>query len=404
MDRTFVRTGTTTGIAVGPFASPSRGTMPRGSSLPDGDVGSPQRGVRLDGASVRRVPGPMTAATLDAPRSVGLAAPDDVRHCARVVRSHARTFHYASWLLPAEKRRAANALYAFCRVADDLVDTAPVAGTASVARRLAEYERALETALGGRPDGPIFRELHQVLETYAVPPVVLRELLAGVARDLHPVHYDSWRELVTYCEGVASTVGEMCTYVFGVQGGPAVRERALRYARTLGVAMQLTNILRDVGEDARRGRCYLPAEDLAAFGLRPEDVLQNAALARDERWRPFMAFAVGRARSLYEAAAPGIAMLAPDAQRCASACATGYAGILGAIERLGYDTISQRAHLGTAARAEVLWRAWRWRSTAVSALETAGGTDAAWDLCPTSLAVAGTSASRGRAAELVKLA
>lgn len=331
---------------------------------------------------------------------------DDARQCARIVRGHARTFHYASWLLPAEKRRAANALYAFCRVADDMVDSARVAGSASVARQLADYERALEATLAGRPEGPIFRELWRVLDGYAVPPTVLRELLAGVARDLQPVRYETWRELVTYCEGVASTVGEMCTYVFGVSGGPAARERALRYARTLGVAMQLTNILRDVGEDARLGRCYLPAEDLAAFGLSPDEVLHRPGLARDERWRPFMAFAVGRARSLYEAASPGIALLAPDAQRCASACATGYAGILGAIERLGYDTISQRAQLGTAARGALLWRAWRWRAGELSPTDDAlAGVGADWDLCPTALAVAGDGAGgRPRPTDLVKLA
>jgi phytoene synthase len=176
--------------------------------------------------------------------------------------------------------------------------------------------------------------------------------------------------------------------------------------------MQLTNILRDVGEDARRGRCYLPEEDLAAFGLTPDAVLRGSAqggpsLARDERWRPFMAFAVGRARSLYEAASPGLALLSPDARRCATACASGYAGILGAIERIGYDTVSQRASLGTAARGAVLWRAWRLRADddAAAVLDPAAGPPPDWDLCPTALAVAGTSAAgRGRAAELVKLA
>ena len=240
----------------------------------------PQRGGARRGARRRAV----LASSLVMPDSSPVAFPtaasgDDAQWCARIVRGHARTFHYASWLLPAAKRRAAYALYAFCRVADDMVDAAPVAGSASVARQLAEFERALEAALAGRPEGPVFRELRRVLDHHEVPPTVLRELLAGVARDLQPVRYETWRELVTYCEGVASTVGEMCTHVFGVPGGPAVRERALRYARTLGVAMQLTNILRDVGEDARRGRCYLPAEDLAAFGLTADDVLRRPDLA-----------------------------------------------------------------------------------------------------------------------------
>ncbi len=346
----------------------------------------------------------MTAAPVPLPRlDAEPSAIEDARECARIVRVHARTFHVASWLLPPEKRRAANALYAFCRVADDMVDAAQVAGTAAIARRLAEYERELERALAGRPDGPIFRELRRVLDEYAVPAHILRELLAGVARDLRPVRYDTWKELVVYCEGVASTVGEMCTYVFGVSGGPATRERALRYARTLGVAMQLTNILRDVGEDARRGRCYLPAEDLAAFGLTADDVLHNEHLARDERWRPFMAFAVGRARSLYEAAAPGIALLSPDAQRCTSACATGYAAILGAIERLGYDTLSQRAHLSATERGAVLWRAWRQPALTAPAAPQQPAAEA-WDLCPTTLAVAGATSARSGTPELVKLA
>jgi phytoene synthase len=135
--------------------------------------------------------------------------------------------------------------------------------------------------------------------------------------------------------------------------------------------MQLTNILRDVGEDAKRGRCYLPAEDLAKFGLTARDVLTNPLLARDARWAPMMAYEVSRARALYDAAMPGIAMLATDAQRCAAACATGYAGILSAIESQQYDTISTRARLGRLARVGILWDAWRYRAAPVD-LETIG--------------------------------
>ena len=326
------------------------------------------------------------------------AAHHDARGCAAVVREHGRTFYMASWLLSAPKRRDAYALYAFCRIADDLVDRAQgrfgaAVAPDQVARELADYERALDVALHGAhadvdhtvlpasvvPHAAVFRELRRVVQAHGVPPGALRELLAGVARDLAPVRYDTWAELVTYCEGVASSVGVMCTYVFGVAPTPAavvnerLRARALPYARTLGVAMQLTNILRDVGEDARRGRCYLPASDLAAFALTPEEILERAggldpsasiALARDPRWIAFAAAMVARARALYDAAAPGIALLAPDARRCAAACATGYAGILGAIERAGYDTITRRASLGSTRRAAVLWQAWRWRADA----------------------------------------
>jgi phytoene synthase len=307
----------------------------------------------------------------------------DALHCERIVRAHARTFTLASYFLPAPKRRAAFALYAFCRIADDMVDAADEARddalAGAIARQLAEYERELRAAVAGDPSGPVFRELSWVIDRYGVPPTVLHELLAGVARDLRPTRYDTWPELARYCEGVASTVGEMCTHVFGVAGGPDARARALRYARTLGVAMQLTNILRDIGEDARRGRCYLPEEDLATFGIERDEVLHDPGLARDERWRPLMAFEVGRARSLYEAALPGIALLAPDSQRCASACATGYAAILNAIERIGYDTISTRARLGGWARAAILWDVWRARRSDVEASRRGDGPRVAWE-------------------------
>ena len=316
-------------------------------------------------------------------------ATSDAAHCEHIVRGHARTFTLASYLLPAEKRRAAFALYAFCRVADDIVDADVGADEALVATRLAEYDRQLSRALAGRPAGPVFRELHRVVREYSLPGGVLHELVDGVARDLRPVRYRSWTELALYCEGVASTVGEMCTYVFGVGGDADARARALRYARALGVAMQLTNILRDVGEDARRGRCYLPDEDLARFSLTRGEVMAAAReaapvggapspLARDARWRALVAFQIGRARAIYAAAMPGVGLLARDAQRCAAACAWGYAGILGAIEANDYDTLGYRARLGGWARVSVLWDAWRARPTA-RAIAIAEGPVLEWD-------------------------
>ncbi|HEX2780783.1 MAG TPA: phytoene/squalene synthase family protein [Gemmatimonadaceae bacterium] len=287
---------------------------------------------------------------------------DDARLCARITRRHARTFSLASRFLAPEKRRAAFAVYAFCRTADDIVDRG-VPGGANARRVLDEYRAALDDALDGRPEGPVFRELARAVDRYRIPTGVLHDLLDGVARDLQgAARFASWAELACYCEGVASTVGEMCTYVFGVEGSGEVVERAVRYGRTLGMAMQLTNILRDVGEDAARGRCYLPADELAAFGLRPADVLGGGAgLARDERWRPLMAFQIGRARALYEAAAPGLSLLAADARRCAVACAQGYAAILTAIEAQDYDTLTRRASVPPLRRAMLLYRIWRHR-------------------------------------------
>jgi phytoene synthase len=283
---------------------------------------------------------------------------DDAAYCRAIVQRHARTFWLASHFLTAPKRRAAFALYAFCRVADDMVDEGAAGLRDDVPEQLRTFRAQLDAAIGGTPAGPVFRELAAAARAYRVPPAVLHELLDGVARDCAPVRYESWPELADYCGGVASSVGEMCTYVFGVEGDAAVRTRALARARTLGVAMQLTNILRDVGEDARLGRCYLPAEDLRRFGMEAEEVL-SGGLAGDPRWHAMMRFQIARARALYADAMPGIALLAPDSRRCATACAVGYSGILGAIEEIGYDTFSTRARLGAVARAGVLWTTWR---------------------------------------------
>jgi phytoene synthase len=304
---------------------------------------------------------------------------DDARHCAHIVRRHARTFALASSFLPAEKKRAAFALYAFFRVADDMVDRAIVSCDQTIGRQLETYHAALDAALAGAPSGPVFRELAWSVRTFGVPPAVMHELIAGVTRDLSPVRYQTWDALAVYCEGVASTVGEMCTFVFGVPAGSEARMRALRYARTLGLAMQLTNILRDVGEDARLGRCYLPDEDLAMFGLSRDDVLHDPDLARDERWRPFMAFEIGRARALYQAAVPGIWLLAPDAQRCASACAWGYASILSAIEKQEYDTISRRAVVPAWKKASLVLQVMRAGKRIVPADAIADGPVIVWE-------------------------
>lgn len=284
---------------------------------------------------------------------------NDARHCEAITRHHARTFAVASRFLPLKKRRGAFAVYAFCRTADDIVDRGATGDRETLRRELAGYMSGLHEAIEGRPEGPVYRELWWTIKEFGVPASALLELMGGVAVDLAPAHYATWAELTSYCEGVASSVGEMCTYVFGVSGDEANRQRALRFARTLGVALQHTNILRDVGEDAARGRCYLPAASLAAFGISTEEVLHNPLLGQQARWKAFMAHEIARARALYVAAAPGLALLEPDAQRCARACADGYAEILSAIESIDYDSFSTRAQVGTWARGRLIWSIWR---------------------------------------------
>jgi phytoene synthase len=280
----------------------------------------------------------------------------DARYCERLTRRHARTFYLASLLLPGAKRRGTYALYAFCRLADDLVDGSP-AGESHLprTRQLGNYRQRLDAALRGCPDGPVFRELEWAVSRFGLPVAALHELLDGVATDLIRSRWDTWPELERYCQGVAGSVGEMCVGIFGAAGG-AARGTLVARARALGVAMQLTNILRDVGEDARRGRCYLPAEELARHGLTPDDILSGHVEAADPRWQSMMQFQVERARRWFAAAHPGVASLEADAQRCAHACAIGYSRILVAIERSGYDSLEHRATLSWMERTAVLGR------------------------------------------------
>jgi phytoene synthase len=280
----------------------------------------------------------------------------DADRCADITKRNARTFGLAANLLPRARRRGVFALYAFCRQADDIVDRG-VAGDKFARDRLASHRHALGRALKGEGSDAVFRELAWTITEFRVPADPLYALLDGVASDLSPFRYASWPALESYCVRVASSVGEMCTHVFGVQE-PADLSAALERGRKLGLAMQLTNILRDVGEDARRGRCYLPEDELARFGFERDDVLTDLHLAAHSSWREFMRFEIARARGLYAEAEEGFALLARDSQQCAMACARGYAAILNAIERQAYDTIRTRAVVPTWQKASVLWRAW----------------------------------------------
>ena len=286
----------------------------------------------------------------------------DAHICAEIASRHGRTFALASRLLPREKRRGTFALYAVCRTADDIVDRAQPGVTVQALRReLDDFAGGVRRALSGSASNAIERELIWATERFRVPAAALDELLAGIASDLDDNRFRTWAELERYSGSVASSVGEMCVAVFGVSGGSKAQRNAIRAARTLGVAMQLTNILRDVGEDAARGRCYLPEDDLRQSGFSRDDVLRGEVLARRPAWRAAMRHQIARARALYREAMPGIALLAPDAQTCATACALGYACILDAIERNDFNNVTRRAQVAWPDRARVLFEAWRGR-------------------------------------------
>jgi 15-cis-phytoene synthase len=321
------------------------------------------------------VNGAVTPPTYRAGTSGPLARIDeraDERACRLIVGTHARTFYIASRLLPERKRRGAYAIYATCRTADDIVDARgfSVDDGATALRR---FRDAAFRALDERAPDPILRELSRAMEEFQVPPEALAELFGGLERDIGGLELQTWEDLRDYCEGVAGSVGEMCCAVFGVprdQGGR--RSAAVSCARTLGVAMQLTNILRDIGEDAARDRCYLPTEELARFGIDRTKVLARTAHLETGAWQALMSFQVARARDFYRLALPGIALLQRDSQRCALACAAGYAKILDVIERSGFDTVTRRVSASRLTLFGVAWRSW-WGELPRFAGETPSG-------------------------------
>ncbi|MGD0611785.1 MAG: squalene/phytoene synthase family protein [Anaerolineales bacterium] len=253
--------------------------------------------------------------------------------CGEITRQNSRTFALASALLPSGKRRAVRALYAFCRTSDDLVDRAP--GAAS-RRDLASWRVRSLSAHPGDDDLVALAWVNTRL-SFSIPVRYAEQLLEGVASDLTHQGYASFEELAAYCYRVASTVGLMAMHIIGFSG-----PEAILYAVKLGIALQLTNILRDVGEDWRNGRVYLPQDELAAFGLTEADLASGKVTPQ---WRKFMRYQVGRARQLYAEAWPGIAMLSRDGRFAIAAAAGLYEGILDEIELADYDVFSRRAHL-----------------------------------------------------------
>lgn len=289
----------------------------------------------------------------------------DSLHCERVVRRNARAFTLATYFLPPRKRRASFALYCLGKSAAEISRSFGNDRKAA-ARRLLDYRRELAEAMDGRPRGAVLREIRWVVREFAVNVDLLYELLDGFANDLTLNPYGTWDELEAYSESVANTVGALCAQVLGIPGGDRQQQIALNHARTLGVAIQLTTILRDAAANVRDGKCHLPDSELARFSLTREEIRDNPRITVDPRWYRLLSFEIGRARALYERSLPGISMLAEDSQRCAAACAIGYAAVLDALESSMHDSLSARASLGTMTRLGILWEAWRFRTKAIA--------------------------------------
>lgn len=267
-------------------------------------------------------------------------------HCDSLTAVHSRSFYLASRLLPVRKRRAVRVLYAFCRVCDNIVDES--GGNAE--RLLAEWRECTLSSSPWQRD-PVAIAWMDVRSRYRIPRCYAEQFIAGIARDLEQTRYETFADLTTYAYGVASTVGLMCMHIVGFSG-----LEAIPCAIKMGVALQVTDILRDVGEDWRMGRLYLPAAELAQFGLTEADL---AAGRIGDRWRAFMRFQIARNRRLYAEAWPGISMLPQDGRLAIATAAELYRAILDDIEAHDYDVFTRRAQVSDWAKLRKLPGIWR---------------------------------------------
>jgi len=263
-----------------------------------------------------------------------------------ITKENSKTFHAASALLPKAKRRAARALYAFCRITDDFLDR-----DQKDPRELMSLWR--QPSLDSQPSRNALIALAwaDTRSRYKIPWEYSRQLINGVAQDLSKTRYDDFDELTRYCYGVASTVGLMSMHIIGFSDN-----KAYPYAIRLGVALQLTNILRDIGEDWRAGRVYLPKSGLESYHLTYDDL---AAGRVTDNWREFMRFQISRNRRLYAEAKPGIGYLNRDGRFAIAAAADLYQEILGEIENNDYNVFTQRASVSTAKKLKKIPGIWQ---------------------------------------------
>ncbi|MGV3615328.1 MAG: phytoene/squalene synthase family protein [Fimbriimonas sp.] len=265
------------------------------------------------------------------------ARASDHAECRRLHRKHGTTYYFATQRFDRRTRQQVHALYAFVRVPDEWVDNP---GTLTIDRRLRllqDYRSQLLRGLDGVcPDHPVLRAFCDVVRDCGMPLDEPLIFLDAMEQDLTVARYRTYEDLRDYMRGSAAAVGVMMCSVLGAKSD----EETLGGARALGEAMQLTNFLRDVGEDARRGRIYLPQEDMASFGVVEEDILQGRVT---EPFRDLLRFEIARARALYAVADEAIGLLPAQGQKPVRLARVLYSRILNRIEALDYDVFTTRA-------------------------------------------------------------
>jgi phytoene synthase len=273
---------------------------------------------------------------------------DSYRCAEAVARKRARNFYYAFVVLPPEKRRAFYAVYAFMRYCDDIADGAE---TPEDKRRMLESWRArLAAAVPGNVgESRILPAFHDTLQRFSIPPQYFHWIIDGAEMDLTVDRYKTFEDLYRYCFQVAGAVGLVCLEIFGY-----TEERARKLAEACGIAFQLTNILRDLSEDARMGRIYLPAEDLERFHC-PPDCLQGPLM--DDRCRELMAYECSRASQYYAQARGLIPLVSADSRPALWAMIEIYEGLQKEIVRRNFDVFSSVVRLSSAAKAGIALRA-----------------------------------------------
>jgi 15-cis-phytoene synthase len=284
--------------------------------------------------------------------------------CRQITAHYAKTFYLATLLMPELKRRAIWAIYVWCRRTDELVDGPQAAAT--TLETLDAWEERLERIFAGRADDAADVALVDTIAQFPLEIQPFRDMVAGQRMDLYRSRYDTFEELHLYCYRVAGTVGLMSEAIMGLESfcdrlrAPWVnlysnQNNPKEQAISLGVAKQLTNILRDIGEDASRGRIYLPLEDLARFNYSEEDLFKSVV---DERWRSLMKFQIERARQFYTEAEAGVQLLSQDARWPVWSALMLYRQILNVIEQNQYDVFNRRAYVPKLQKFAYLPLAW----------------------------------------------
>lgn len=273
-------------------------------------------------------------------------SPDE--YCQQKAAQSGSSFYYSFLFLPPQRRRAITALYAYCREVDDVVDECADTGVART--KLAWWRQELARLYAGDPQHPVTRALAPAIQPFGIKHEYLAEIIDGMEMDLSQNRYLDFAALEQYCHRVAGVVGLLAASIFGYRD-----ERTLAYAHTLGLAFQLTNIIRDVGEDSRKGRIYLPLSELQQFEVSAADILHAR---HTENFARLMAFQIERAERYYSAAFEQLPQVDRKAQRPGLVMAAIYRTLLREIADDGCKVLSQRTALTPVRKLWIAWKTW----------------------------------------------